>query len=409
MAAIRGAGLGLKVLLLERKNDPSVITRTCAQAFFTPVPGYDPAPRFYLEDTTFSTNAAGLHQFHFKKLGFDLDYHGPVLPMRQFVYLSPSGQRLDRYPPSSGSTWCIVFNKEDLIGYLLEKARGAGVSIQTGVTVTRVISESAVIDVHAARGGGETVYQARRLIAADGVNSKVVDSLGWNAARKVMLELFKGLSYIADGIRPDIAGALESGIFFLVPSIHNHVMASIGPYPEAGVSGRWQVVFTGRDGWESLKLNPRYGPWMQDARIVRRTAVGARCYSPLVEPAKGNVIAAGDSAAYFETLVSGALACGYQAANAVYDELCGRPGNDGYNRWWRQSFDFNDPSFHPKPALPLASILNDAEMDSLFQILKGNVGVPGELALEHIDHIQHADAALYNKLKPRVESLQRTR
>jgi flavin-dependent dehydrogenase len=406
MAAIRCAGEGWKTLVLERKHNPSFVTRTCAQAFFTPVAGYDPSPRFYREKVSLVTNASGLHQFRFETLSFNLDYHGPLIPMRRFVYLSPSGNQLDRYPTGGNSTWCVEFNKEEMLGYMLEKARGAGVTIMAGFSVTGATDTGWGVEVQVKSKDEDAVYRARRLVAADGVGSKVVDSLGWNAGRKVLMPLFKALSYIVDDVTPDPDLASRSAAFFMVPSIHKAGLSSVGPYPETGRDGRWQVVFSGGDGWEALRQSPCYKGWFGVSRVVRRTAAGARCYFPLAEPARGNVIAAGDSAALFETLVSGAIACGYQAAGAIVGELNGRPGNASYNRWWREAFAFNDPDTPAAPAaLPLLQLCTDDEMDSLFLALRGKNGVPGELALAHLEEICRLAPAVYPKLKSAAERL----
>jgi flavin-dependent dehydrogenase len=405
MAAIQCAYQGLNTIVLERKNTPASITRTCAQAFFTPVPGFDHSPRFYQEKVRLLTKHSGLHQFIFETLDFSLDYHGPIMPMRRFVYLSPSGHRLNRYPPEDNRTWCMVFNKEDLINSMLDQALEVGVTVISGVTVTGATDTGSAVEVQVSSIHGNTVYQARRLVAADGASSKVVETLGWNKSRKKLIPLFKALSYIVDGVEPDIDAALESGVFYSVPSINKAGLSSIGLYPEVGVNGRWQVVFSGNDGWRDLIKSPRYMEWFRKAKIVRRTAVSTPCYSPLPNPGNGNVIAIGDSSALFETLVSGAIACGYQSAGAIVDEFKGKPGNASYNRWWNEAFAFNSPNYTAAPAsLPILQLLTDDEMDSLFLSLQGKVGVPGELALTHLEE-RLFSPIVYAKLKPFAERM----
>ena len=127
-------------------------------------------------------------------------------------------------------------------------------------------------------------------------------------------------------------------------------------------------------------------------------------------PYKGNTLIAGDSAAYIEVEVQGALMCGYHAANAVAGELEVENGFEQYTSWWQKSFEFNsDDYLKVAQGYALVPAYSDGELDYLFsltedEVLEGTFSqyktpkVMWASILRHKDKIGRENPDLYKKI-----------
>jgi len=149
-----------------------------------------------------------------------------------------------------------------------------------------------------------------------------------------------------------------------------------------------------------MKL-PRYAPWFKNARLVRKTAYGNAIRTPIKEPVAGNVVIVGDAAATIETLIQGAVACGYLGVKAIEKELNGQNGYREYIDWWQQAFEFNDPTYFStiNRYFSLNSLCSDEEVDYLYKTLEGKVGVPAILIEQNLELFKSDRPELYEKLK----------
>jgi len=84
MAAKTAAEDGLKVLLIERKRDIPRINRACTSLFYLKWV----CPDGYLEPVSVEACPDGT-RFHFLKLGFSVDYSGPLVPYCNAIWISP--------------------------------------------------------------------------------------------------------------------------------------------------------------------------------------------------------------------------------------------------------------------------------------------------------------------------------
>ena len=110
------------------------------------------------------------------------------------------------------------------------------------------------------------------------------------------------------------------------------------------------------------------------SKVVDRHACSLRTFDSLQVPYKGNVLAAGDSAAFIEVEVQGGLMCGYHAANAVVNELHGENGFEQYTAWWQKSFEFNgDDYLKVAQGYALVPAYSDDELDYLFSLTEDEV------------------------------------
>ena len=144
--------------------------------------------------------------------------------------------------------------------------------------------------------------------------------------------------------------------------------------------------------------------------MIDKHACSLRTFNALPIPYQGNVLVAGDSAAFIEVEVQGALMCGYHAANAVASELTDNNGFEQYTYWWQKSFEFNsDDYLKVAQGYALVPAYDDEELDYLFSLVENEV-LEGTFSqyktpkilwgaiLRHKDRIARENPVLYKKV-----------
>lgn len=105
----------------------------------------------------------------------------------------------------------------------------------------------------------------------------------------------------------------------------------------------------------------------ENIKLIDKQGCAVKAFSSLKTPYNNNVIVIGDSAAFVEVEVQGALMCGYHAAYAVKDELENKNGFEKYTNWWKNSFEFNsDDYLLVSQGYALVPTYTDDELDYLF-------------------------------------------
>jgi flavin-dependent dehydrogenase len=400
MAAKTAAEDGLKVLLIERKKDITEINRTCAQMFYISHLSATKSGIYCFREPVRLEIGKENNRFIFPTLGFSVDYQGPLRPYYQYPHLSPSGYMIDRYPKHNDKPLAFFFQKEAFLSGLLAQAEKAGVEVLTETAALGAENTPDGVRVTVRTRSGEQTLEARRAIAADGIESKIVDSLGLNEKRKVLLSRLKGVGYVLEGVETNLPASF---LLISVPSInrfanvciydlaHGQIMMSTGTSAEGSPS-------TALDNFMKL---PRYAPWFKNARLIKETAYGNSIRTPIKEPVAGNVLIAGDAGATIETLIQGAVACGYLGVKAIEKELNGQNGYREYIDWWQQAFEFNDPTYFStvNRYFSLNSLCSDEEVDYLYKTLEGKVGVPAVLIEQNLELFKNDRPELYEKLK----------
>jgi flavin-dependent dehydrogenase len=282
---------------------------------------------------------------------------------------------------------------------LLSEAEKAGVDIVTETMALAAENTPDGVRVTVRTRSGEQIMEAKKAIAADGIDSKIVDNLGLNQDRQVLLSRLKGVGYVMEGVETNLPASF---LLVSVPSLNRHanillytlasgqIMLSTATLDEASPS-------TALD--EFMKL-PRYAPWFKNARVLRKTAYGNFIRTPVKEPVAGNVVIVGDAGATIETLIQGAVACGYLGVKAIEKELNGQNGYQEYIDWWQQAFEFNDPTYFStvNRYFSLNSLCSDEEVDYLYKTLSGKVGVPAVLIDQNLELFKNDRPELYEKL-----------
>jgi len=399
MAAKTAAEDGLKVRLIERKKNITEINRTCAQMFYINHLGATKSGIYCFRDPVNVEIGKEKNRFIFPTSGFTVDYQGPLRPYYQYPHLSPSGYIIDRYPKHNDNPLAFFFQKEAFLSGLLSEAEKAGVDIVTETMVLAAENTPDGVRVTVRTRSGEQIMEAKKAIAADGIDSKIVGNLGLNQDRQVLLSRLKGVGYVMEGVETNLPASF---LLVSVPSINR--FANVCLYTLA--NGQMMVsTGTSAEGSPSTALDefmklPRYAPWFKNARLLRKTAYGNFIRTPVKEPVAGNILIAGDAGATIETLIQGAVACGYLGVKAIERELNGQNGYQKYIDWWQQAFEFNDPTYFStvNRYFSLNSLCSDEEVDYLYKTLSGKVGVPAVLIEQNLELFKNDRPELYEKL-----------
>jgi len=380
MAAKTAAEDGLKVLLVERKNDIAKINRSCLQICYLEWV----CPDGYLE-TVKAELSQGKARLLFPGPGFSIDYTGPLKFYRNVIWISPSGYQVYTMKDEN---FGFFYDKEAFTAGLLAEAEKAGVEVWAGTAGMAAENTKDGVKVLVQGKSGEQTVEARTAIAADGIASKIVESLGLNRGRKVFIPRYQGVAYDVEGVEPDFPGHETSVLMF----------KGEGGFTLALAKGNANHV---SGSYEEAAKSPRFAPWFRNARVVKEYAVSVPVLTPVREPVAGNVVIAGDAGSPAEVWIQGAVTSGYQAVKAIEKELNGQKGYPEYINWWQRAFYFNDPNFFRRVVLGhgLLQTWTDDELDYVCKFFQGQKVVPTLALAKDPELVKDDNPEFYDKLK----------
>lgn len=414
MAATTLANDGLKVLVVERQKDVAAPARTDASIFYWKFC----IPDEYLEPVNVilgtgqrmlgpGSGVPVTARFDFPTVGCSYDYTGPIIPYYNYLKISPSGYHAWCI---KNELWGLYLSRSDILRCLFEKASKTSAEFMLGSSVLGVENTARGATVRVKTPAGERTFEARKVVAADGHHSKVVDSLGLNRNRASVKML--AYCYILEGVT---RGEREFGswIAWDYPSM-SPTTIFLGLHAENGNNNLEQITATGDHAPEILDnfmKNSSYAPWFSKARIVRKCSTGGPHYTPtLKNPVEGNVLIIGDAISA-ESFIQGAIAGGYQAAKAIKRELSGQPGFADYTKWLHGAFAFFcvPDHFKQKTARHLFHLAHpdDGDVDYVYKLIedKGLVYHPSAFAIDNVDLLKKARPAFYKRLSDAIAAM----
>lgn len=364
MAALTAARDGLKIALVEKRRDVSIITRACCQQLIMDE-GYEG-----------DTVSAGPEGISFQQSGCMVPYNGPLFPVTRKYYISPGGRRIC-FDHGDGRPLAVQFDKGRLLQGLWESCAEAGVKLMPATTAWDATDSGSSITVSLTRSGRRSVIEARCALLADGVNSRMAGALGLNRNRTHFVTT-QCMVYTLEGVEDPEPHVMKS---FMGNIYNSRAPIILYPYFDDPTRMRMCIARNKNDltakVYDYARDKASLAPYMKNARIVKAAGCGLRAYSSLLQPRLGNALAVGDAAAFVEVETQGALMCGFRAAKASKDELEGRPGFDGYTHWWQQAFEFNGPdALRVAQGYALTPTYTDEELDYLFGLVENEM-LPG--------------------------------
>ncbi len=364
MAAWRTAEKGLKVLVVEKKAAVCEILRTTGNAFrnMNPINGE------YL--TLDKKKDKTVVHFHNSK--FDLEYTGSLLDFYDSYSFSNAGYctRTTRKDRPMSYAFCVRTLYQDL----KNKAEEAGAIFMTGTIAMGAENQGKGARVQIKKAGKVMWLEADRVIAADGLQSRLIETMGLNKDREFYVKgpvfeiTFAGVEFPypvgVSSIRGRGMTGGRDGFIFLYPSVEGENAYSVI------VQTRFPAL-QGPKIIDHFTKESRCAPWFKNARPISRSAALVTLRSPMVTPYVDKVLFIGDAPAYGETLVAGAIRCGYHAADAVFKEISGEKGFEEYRDFWTSNFEYvKNPMKRADYTriLLLYGYLSEDELDFLYKL-----------------------------------------
>jgi len=336
MAAQTAAKGGLNVLLIEQKTSIASVGRTCVAGLIT-----EP-------DCDGETVTVEGDQIVFHKNDFSIRYSGLWKAIKGYYFVSPGGYRIRLEREAT----CVArtFNKEVLLEDLLLETEKSGVRIDRGTQALKAqnVGDEVVVTIRTWEEDKEV--KGRFVIAADGVNSRIVESLGLNKERKFFGTMM-AYSYVLEGVETPYPDAI---IAFLGRGQTEGCRGQFYFWPRPSRKPQdpplWEIMYAQPMGLGDHKeiLNRfikkgNFSSWFKHAKIVRKTSAVLNFRTPIREPRVGNILVIGDATSFIEVYVQGAIMYGYRSAKAVLDEMEGKPGLDEYVDYWKGSYEYLKP------------------------------------------------------------------
>jgi len=416
MTALTAGTAGLRVLLVEMKRDITRVFRSCCCNLII-------EPGTHRETVRYEGGSIGFAQNRFA-----VPYTGAVIPLKQSYKVSPCGNTLKINGKSPEGNVAVSYEKEILLRNLFElvqRQRTIEIRVETrGMGVENVARG---VKVALRTASGASAVRGRVAVAADGVNSMLVRSLGLNERRRKFFARFRVASYHMEDVDcpyPDswitFVGTGHTrgrrGQLYMCPKPHN---GSIEPRVYELTIGIPVVPaapgFTPEEELRYFTTEGRFASWFRRMKIVDVRAASLNFYTPLVNPVEGRVVAVGDAAAFIETYVQGAVMYGYQAGNAIVQYCATGTGLEQYAQSWGESFEYNNPDEIRQATQGFGlHVLRDEDIDYLFSLTQGDEvrGFVNEFSdpitvrrtlLSHLDQVRRERPELAQKLEKFAE------
>lgn len=333
MAAKIAGERGLEVALLERKSNPSIITRPCSETLTL-------NEEIHGECLIYNKNN---FQLCFLKSGFSVRYAGRFRDVKAFSIYSMDGHCIRFLNPVGRNDRVVLpvqmeFEKEILLNELLQEVKQNNVQVFTETNIVSLEKNKKGIRIISGEGKN---YEGTFVIAADGVNSRTAQCLGFNKSRTFYGSL-KVLALHIKGVKPP------------TPNTHIHIVGGQEVGIEVSINPRaaedeFFISLCGLHSkidlhsWADYIMNKsRFSPWFKGSKKIRTSACVANIFSPIDEPYKDHVLLVSDAANILQVTNKGALACGWKAGNVVsrafYNKTLNKEGMQDYLKWWKESY-----------------------------------------------------------------------
>ena len=198
------------------------------------------------------------------------------------------------------------------------------------------------VEVKVRRDGQDIYLTCKKLLAADGLMSKVAKVTGANKDRTDFGMKGPTIEYEVKNVecpydRGDMfffgAGNFggRAGGIIMVPSCHGDGIFRMETMSMLPAS-------TAEDLIEYFTKKGPFADWFKNSEVIETSGVVIEFLTPMIVPQLDNILFIGDSAAYGECLYQSAVMCGYVGAEKVIKELNGEKGYDEYTEWWADHF-----------------------------------------------------------------------
>ncbi|MCX8126018.1 MAG: FAD-dependent monooxygenase [Dehalococcoidia bacterium] len=370
LAAKAAAENGLDVAILEKKTDPTRLVRACGQ---TLVSMNEP---LFGDICVFNPRDK---RIGFPVAGFSFKYEGPYRNLYAQHLFSPGGHRIEigdvKQQTAKGDAGRVglVVDKEALFRGLLKDLKACHVDGFSGTPVDKVTP----VEGGVRADSGNRSFEARYLVGADGVNSRVAESMGFNRDRTYYCNMY-ALIWDMTGIELP-----EQGVVYTIQAFYKGMGVMLFTFPHAvdGVYINNVVTVDPRvnleEAMQYVMSKPFAAPWFRKAKKIRSRSAVCSCYSALTEVFRDGVLLTGDAGSTQELENTGAMMSGWRAGQAVsmavFEEKAGLPqtGINKYLDWWRSVYGPKHGETYMKMYTTPYLMPSEEEVDYVFGLIQG--------------------------------------
>ena len=370
LVAAKSAGEnGFEVALLEQKSDLTSLDRASGGSLLS--------ANEYLHHDLYRCNIRD-KRICFPAHGFSVKYDGPYRNVYACHFYSPGGNRIESGIVSEqkkkGDLGKVTsrLDLSILLRCLQEEASACSVEVFPGINVDKVISTADGVTV---AGSGQS-FEGRYLIAADGVNSRIAEMLGFNKERTYYCQL-RAIAHYVTGLEPPevdatstVFGLTKDGPAWLLvfprPAEGEYIQLVLTIHPEVDLEAA-EHYFT-KEAFCS--------PWFKNTKILRTLSANENCYTPIIEPYKDRTLVIGDASATQELEITGSMICGWKAGHSVslalQEENLGLEATaiSQYLDWWKEAYVnyYGSDAYMKNWALPFI-LTEPEEIDYLYSLI----------------------------------------
>ena len=277
----------------------------------------------------------------YTKCGFSLEYSRPMEGIHHTHIIANTGSHFQA--TSRKKPLYHLFNPTTWLSDRYSRAKKLGVTFMTNTLALRAKEISGGVEVSLRTKGKPTTKTCRKLIASDGLQSRITRNLGLNKQRMYFM---KGPTIEYEIINVECPFDRGDMYFFGERNVGGPGGLIAVPSPRGKNAYRFETMsaLPGRTSYNMIEFFMKESPfakWFTHAEIVEKSGAIVEVFTPLKTPYLGNILVAGDAACFAEVLYQGATMCGYVAAQAVEKELKGKNGFKEYTEWWNASFEWN--------------------------------------------------------------------
>ncbi|MBW2184707.1 MAG: FAD-dependent monooxygenase, partial [Deltaproteobacteria bacterium] len=215
----------------------------------------------------------GKTKITYTKCGFSLEYSKPMEAIFHTHLIVNSGKRFQA--TTRKKPLYRTFNPTTWLSDRYKRAKKLGVPFMTDTLAIRAKEITGGVELQLRTKGKPTTKTCRKLIASDGLQSRITRNLGLNRKR---------------------------------------IMFGKGPTIEYEMINVDCPALPGKNAYDMIEFFTKKGPfakWFKKAEVVETSAAIVEMFTPLNPPYQGNILIIGDAAAYAEVLYQGATMCGY--------------------------------------------------------------------------------------------------
>lgn len=334
MACGELAKRGIKVLGIDKKPRLDINIRTASGYCFLNQP--------FNGEWIKMTPKGDRTELEFTKTGFSTTYSSPMEGIFHSHMFSDTGkhwQASTRKKPFYNLFIPTICHADR---YAWATKQGAEFS---AATVFRKLTQTEKkVEVTFRKAGKDKVLTCKKLIAADGLTTRVGKTTGANKSRTDFGMKGPSIEYEMSGVeipydRGDMFffgagnfGGMAGGLI-MVPSQHGQDCYRLETMSVLPASTATDII-------DFFISKGPYASWFKNAKVMDKNGVVVEFLSPMITPHLGNVLFVGDSAAFGECLYQSAVMAGYKGAECVEMELKGKKGYDEYTQWWGDHFEW---------------------------------------------------------------------